>query len=317
MANTMKKLKSLKFKEMHGASGIVCLLSGFILSLCSIFGEYSLLRSNFIYVFLISSVINAFAGWLLNAGNATTKFGFRIGVGMMFSLSYYAFRFRPKNLHFELFPEFHKPILTVLDYINVTFMWACVIGSFVSSFLVLFGFGLANKPYMAVGPFFGAIGLLLMSIYPVHVAMGGEQWIDCIIKRYPAQREGFSGYVFIPTAWTVAAVFFGVTLLRRKVVDNFQFTMIFVVFCVGMFLATVLSQEVHIPFVSTQKLVIPCEAPEPGSWLELIVPFLDTSSPAQKFWKFVNYDIGGRPAGWDNVNVTSLPNIISNNHSEL
>jgi hypothetical protein len=49
--------------------------------------------------------------------------------------------------------------------------------------------------------------------------------------------------------------------------------MIFVVFCVGMFLATVLSQEVHIPFVSTQKLVIPCEAPEPGSWLELIGKF--------------------------------------------
>ena len=77
-----------------------------------------------------------------------------------------------------------------------------------------------------------------------------------------------------------------------------QFNLVFVTGTLGIFFATVLYQEVHIPFVSTQKLIIPCPPPPPGSTLEQLVELFDTSSPAQKFWKYFNYTIT-RPIGWD------------------
>ena len=46
-------------------------------------------------------------------------------------------------------------------------------------------------------------------------------------------------------------------------------------------LSTVLVQEVHIPIVSTQRLILPCPAAAPGSALERVGDTLDTSALAQ------------------------------------
>jgi len=58
----------------------------------------------------------------------------------------------------------------------------------------------------------GGIFILFMSIYPMQLAFEGEEWIDCITKIYPLQRQGFAGYVYVPTNWVLAIIFFGVTL---------------------------------------------------------------------------------------------------------
>jgi len=46
----------------------------------------------------------------------------------------------------------------------------------------------------------------------MQLAFEGEEWIDCITKIYPLQRQGFAGYVYVPTNWVLAIIFFGVTL---------------------------------------------------------------------------------------------------------
>jgi hypothetical protein len=49
----------------------------------------------------------------------------------------------------------------------------------------------------------------------------------------------------------------------------------------------VLVQEVHIPVVSTQKLYIPCPAPERGSWAEWASVVFDTSVLAQSVLRVI------------------------------
>ena len=63
-------------------SGMVCLVTGAILSLCSIMGDFRLLRSNFIYIYLISSMLNTLDAIRILSGPKFTKESFQ-----MFSLT--------------------------------------------------------------------------------------------------------------------------------------------------------------------------------------------------------------------------------------
>ena len=61
---------------MRYSSGMVCLISGAILSVCSIMGDFRLLRSNFIYVYLISSMLNTIDAIRILSGPKFTKASF-------------------------------------------------------------------------------------------------------------------------------------------------------------------------------------------------------------------------------------------------
>jgi len=161
-------------------------------------------------------------------------------------------------------------------------------------------FGLISHADISAGiaPLLGSIGLVMMSVYPIHLLLGGEEWIECIVEQYPAQREAFSGYVFVPTSFVVCAMFFGVTLLGRKVLTPIQYAAVFGFGVLGIFFATVLYQEIHIPYVSTQKLILPCGDPTPGSWLEFFVELLNTAAPAQSCWRYCEREIT-KPDGWE------------------
>ena len=63
-------------------SGMVCLVTGAILSLCSIMGDFRLLRTNFIYIYLISSMLNTLDAIRILSGPKFTKARFQ-----MFSLT--------------------------------------------------------------------------------------------------------------------------------------------------------------------------------------------------------------------------------------
>ncbi|CBY18433.1 unnamed protein product [Oikopleura dioica] len=106
-----------------------------------------------------------------------------------------------------------------------------------------------------------------MSIYPMQLAFEGEEWLDCITEIYPLQRQGFAGYVYVPTTWVLA-------ILNLSGVGS----------VVGILILTVMMQEYHIPYVSTQKLFIPCEKPEESSLEFWANDALDFSTGAQKIW---------------------------------
>jgi hypothetical protein len=44
----------------------------------------------------------------------------------------------------------------------------------------------------------------------------------------------------------------------RKIISPGKFTLVQIILVAGVILATVITQEIHIPFVSTQKLILPC-----------------------------------------------------------
>ena len=135
-------------------------------------------------------------------------------------LCYYAFRFRPINLHSALYPDLASQILQICDLIFGSGLLLTAITSFFMGLVMITGLTHADIS-TGIAPLVGSIGLLMMSVYPIHLLLGGEDWISCIVEEYPAQREAFSGYVFVPTSFVVCAMFFGVTLLGRFVSWNY------------------------------------------------------------------------------------------------
>ena len=71
-------------------------------------------------------------------------------------------------------------------------------------------------------------------------------------------------YIYILTTWAFASILFGATLWLRKIINDVEFGLGAMALSLLMVLITVLSQEVHIPSVSTQRLYIPCD---PGGGL--------------------------------------------------
>ena len=102
-----EKEHSSKFSELswmtptilipHGIAGCITMGLGLILTLCSMFGHYSLINSNLLYVYIISTAINAIGALILvkRQGSKYVKTAFRLASMMQLSLMWTAFRFRP------------------------------------------------------------------------------------------------------------------------------------------------------------------------------------------------------------------------------
>ena len=115
-----------------------------------------------------------------------------------------------------MYPDLSSTFLRLCDLVFGSGLLVTALTSFLIGLVIMCG--LTHGDFSAgIAPLVGSIGLLMMSIYPIHLLLGGEDWISCIVEQYPAQREAFSGYVFVPTSFVVCAMFFGVTLLGRFV----------------------------------------------------------------------------------------------------
>ena len=95
------------------------------------------------------------------------------------------------------------------------------------------------------------------------------------------QSVGMTGFIYIPAAWAFGAMLFGATLWNRKLLSDFAFGGGFTTFVLGVLASTVLTQEIHIPVVSTQKIWLPCPAPPEGSWSAWFEEVLNFSELAQ------------------------------------
>jgi hypothetical protein len=256
----------------HGVSGAIALILGLAITLSSLFGNYYLLNSYALHVYSAAIFTNAASGILItNRAPVQSRPAFRFACVQQIGLIWFAFRFRP-------IVDFHFPFEAQLDVLmTIGILMANAV--FVQQSLTFVRRELGNA--VTVGVLCGVFGITLMVGYPIHMAIGGDEWLSCIVDTYPMQLEGFSGYVYVPTTWMFAAMLFGATLLNRKMITGTEFGLIFGVGVIGILVLTVLSQEVHIPFVSTQRLMIPCPPAQPGSWLKTAVDSLDTSILAQ------------------------------------
>ena len=101
--------------------------------------------------------------------------------------------------------------------------------------------------------------LFTVAGYTIPIMIYSQQYIDCINNEFPMQNVGFVSYVFGAITTIYSLCMFFVTLINRIGTNNISpliSTGIFVVPVIGAFTAAILMQEVVIPFVSTQRLIM-------------------------------------------------------------
>jgi hypothetical protein len=127
----------------------------------------------------------------------------------------------------------------------------------------------------------GVGALILLSGYPLQLALQGASWYAGVLQDYPRQREAFVFFVYIPTTWAFAVVLFGATLYNRRLVSLRVFGSAFIGLVCVTLLSTVTLQEVYLPCVSTQKLILFTPKASQTAIQRWISGMVDTSVLAQ------------------------------------
>jgi len=290
----LQKFTSLRWAHPHSLSGIVVFLLGLSITASSIFGNFYLVNSDFLHIYLFACALNSIFGARILQGPPDVQLGFKYGICLQFCLCYICFRLRPAQLHFS----YNSVPLAFFDKATAIALLMMVVYSIIGGLKTIISgkdlFGNKTDSKVASILLFGGFGILLMSLYPMQLAFEGENWLECVTTAYPFQRQGFAGYVYVPTTWAIAMIFFGVTLQMRKIITINQLVFCGVGSVIGTLILTVLMQEYHIPFISTQKLFIPCGQPEESSWSSWANEALDFSAGAQKLWR----KLLGRPLSY-------------------
>ena len=80
-----------------------------------------------------------------------------------------------------------------------------------------------NKKAIAVAISIGTFGILLLSTYPLHISIGGNEWWQCINDTYPRQDVGMIGYIYVPATVTFSLILFSATLYQRGILSRLGF----------------------------------------------------------------------------------------------
>lgn len=234
-------------------------------------------------MFCSSTAGTALAGLMMtNKVPNYAKTAFAASAVFEISLAYFAWRFAPQWAA----PLLPHALQRNLDIFFTTASIASLVAmtNFAIALIITkSNFAAVWRYSFAIGVLSGSFGLVLLLSYPIHVVIGGPQWLECLAEEYPSQRLAFSSYIYVPAATALAAIMFGATLLIRKAVPKSVFCALFLIITPLTVGVTVLSQEIHLPFVSTQRLLLPCPALPEGKMVALqrLSDVLDLSHHAQ------------------------------------
>lgn len=280
----------------HGLSGIISVLSGLFLILHSVVGNLHVYRANspgliILMIFVLSTSMNAIAGAKLLhlVPRKEAREVFKSCATMQLCLSFFVFRFAPifcrliQFLRKRYSNEEWSSVSCLVNIFDIGFTIS-ILRTTLSFHRVAFDqWAIHQKKAFAIFISIGTCGIMLLSAYPIQLALFGQEWWDCVQSRYPEQSVGMVGYIYIPTTVTFSLVLFGATLYLRGLLSEKQYG-IGSAFLISVCLfGTVMCQEIHIPFVSTQRIYLPCEEPVAGSNEALIVQYLDFSIYARRF----------------------------------
>lgn len=239
----------------HGTSGAFLFFSGiFFLAQAFCFGPNHRLgydihgpRPQFLYHgFLLSAVINSLGGILL-IKSAPQNLRLPFFLGATFQISYVWFTFR-------LSSESTKDYNLLYSLLDKLFALQVII--FLS---ILPMVTILTKLYIFFIPILiSTMALSLTFFYPLQLTIWGNEWFECVLQEYPYQIAGFTNYIYLPTLLAFSMIMFGLTLYNRKIVSAPIFAMTFLILNLGILFVTVLTQEIHITNVSTQRLILPC-----------------------------------------------------------
>eukprot|EP00889_Picochlorum_renovo_P008521 jgi/Picre1/35551/NNA_003012.t1 len=293
-----KKFSELKWTTPHmmlphGISGLGSCLLGILLTLTTLVTgrkEPRVLLTthvdndserhsslDIVQIYLILTLCNSLSAFfVLNKAPKSngSRTLFRISAIFQTCLVYFAWRFfdaesLPTNYNrmlsyiYQLVPHGQPTEFTVLLSGIPTMVdrgMACLMVA------TLFSFGLAiwrNRMIdtgIKIGCLCGVGALTLLSGYPLQYAFGSSMdWWNRVLDNYPLQANALVYFVYIPACCVVSIIMFAATLYNRKILGTTSFALL--VFCsvFGILLTTVLSQELYIPCISTQKLLIDVE----------------------------------------------------------
>lgn len=125
---------------------------------------------------------------------------------------------------------------------------------------------LSNKVPEDVNPIGFKFIILVASIlglYPLQFAIGGPDFILDFYEKYPDQALAFSKYVYCPSQLVVMIIMFGATLLQRNMIRQQDMKQWIVILPVLIFFSTIVSQEIYIPYTSTQDIIVGIEYTNP------------------------------------------------------
>lgn len=216
-------------------------------------------------VFALSAMGNGLSGIMLAPKDPLMELGFQIAGAVQIALTWLILRMSGLWL----------PGARMVDFCGMITMFYSLVGIWRFAGTQEFGIIAAARV--------GVIGLALLSIYPAHFAIGGDEWFTCVCDRWPDQKRGFLEYVYVPAVWMMATMMFGATLWIRKIISSATFGIVFALGVSMTVFATVVMQEVWIPWVSTQRLYMPCPMPEPGTLSRTLTDTFDLSPAAQRF----------------------------------
>ena len=237
-----------------------------------------------LYLFLIVSFINSTSGIML--APKSTKMAqpiFRRGGITVICLVYYSMRFLP-----ECYVHLHaiQPIL--LRALDIVF-GILIAGATMSFFIVAYSMYPESKAIsLAVAT--GSLGMLTFSAYPIQLFLFGNEWFECIVQtQHALQGVAMTAYIYVPSITVFSLCSFLPTLHSRKMITDVQLGLTFFLAVVGIVVVAVMSQELVVPDVSTQKLYIPCIVPTPKTnpVEYYIMDSLDVSKITRKFLRSV------------------------------
>jgi len=279
--------------------GILSVLFGTYLIACSILGDLapykSCLGTNVPIILVLYSVFtacNALAGAKLShLAWKETQMVFRQCAYLQLCLSFYILRFAPifnriisaiQSKQGNLVSEIVMRCIRFVDVLLSIVLVFCIL----SFQQVAYTQWVVHKKFsIALAVSIGSICMLLLSTYPIQLAIGGHEWWTCIQETYPQQNVGMVGYIYLPATVTFSLILFSATLYQRGIISEFQFGIGAATTTLVCLVATVLSQELHIPFVSTQRIYLPCKEPIANSTEAHILHALDFSIYARSFWR--------------------------------
>jgi hypothetical protein len=245
------------------------------------------LLSGAVHLYLLATLVNAVGGyWLSSSAGQLAANMFRVAAVTQICLVWFAWRFW--NLAAPALHGAHDPWplqaadkLAALALLASIAAMAATIRSAAKALNTMSGPG-----HLAIGA--GCASLFLLSGYPLQLAFGGGAlWYKCVLEQYPMQREAFVHYVYVPATWAFAIMLFGATLLMRKIISDTTFGVAFVGLILLTLLSTVVTQELWMPFLSTQKLLIDCPG-QTSPFLTTLAETLDTSRLAHNVLHLFN-----------------------------
>ena len=280
-----RKLKKLNWKKgllvPHGISGLLALTSGFLITMLSFVGNFTLIKSSMLWIYLLSAVANTVSAFPMISGPVYVKECFRLCIYLQLGLLYQVFRFRPTDEMTSNDPEGENLMIRIADVSAISLIFASIWKMVKIGFEMVQGNIPSCSPPLGYAVIFSTLTILPLLTYPIHVAFRGSEWIECVTRDWPSQTLSFVAFVYIPTTWMFMVMAFAATLHNRKIISSQALIGCFVCGSFLIFFSAVLAQEHHLQGVATQKMVIFCPRSSQNSIWYAIEEFFDNSKRVQ------------------------------------